>query len=163
VPAGVTLLTWLDPRSVRIAVGVFLVIYSVYAFLRPTLKPVTNGGAAADGTVGFLSGVLGGLTGLAGILVTIWCGLRGWPKDVQRSTFQPAAVAIFLMSALWLGAKGTITPDMIKLFVMGLPWRPRRNLAGAQTLRENRRSDISEDRTCALVPLRSCVDPLRLD
>ena len=121
VPAGVTLLTWLDPRSVRIAVGVFLVIYSVYAFLRPTLKPVTNGGAAADGTVGFLNGVLGGLTGLAGILVTIWCGLRGWPKDVQRSTFQPAAVAIFLMSALWLGAKGTITPDTIKLFVMGLP------------------------------------------
>ena len=34
---------------------------------------------------------------------------------------QPAAVAIFLMSALWLGAKGTITPDTIKLFVMGLP------------------------------------------
>jgi uncharacterized protein len=65
VPAGVTLLTWLDPRSVRIAVGVFLVIYSVYAFLRPTLKPVTNGGAAADATVGFLNGVLGGLTGLA--------------------------------------------------------------------------------------------------
>jgi uncharacterized membrane protein YfcA len=40
---------------------------------------------------------------------------------VQRSTFQPAAVAIFLMSALWLGGKGTITPDTIKLFVMGLP------------------------------------------
>jgi uncharacterized protein len=120
-PAGVTLLTWLDPRSVRIAVGAFLLIYSVYAFLRPTMKPVTNGGKAADAMVGFLNGVLGGLTGLAGILVTIWCGLRGWPKDVQRSTFQPAAVAIFLMSALWLGARGTVTPDTIKLFVMGLP------------------------------------------
>jgi uncharacterized membrane protein YfcA len=121
VPAGVTLLTWLDPRSVRIAVGVFLVIYSVYALIRPTVRPVTTGGKAADGTVGFLNGALGGLTGLAGILLTIWCGIRGWPKDVQRSTFQPAAVAIFLMSAQWLGATGAVNVNTVKLFVMGLP------------------------------------------
>lgn len=66
-------------------------------------------------------GVLGGMTGLAGILVTIWCGLRGWPKDVQRTVFQPVAVAIFLMSALWIGARGAITPDVIQLFLIGLP------------------------------------------
>ena len=75
----------------------------------------------ADAGVGFLNGVLGGITGLAGILVTIWCGLRGWPKDVQRTVFQPVAVAIFAMSALWIGTKGAITPDIIKLFLIGLP------------------------------------------
>jgi uncharacterized protein len=122
VPAGVTLLIWSDPRNVRIAVGVFLVVYSLYAFFRPTLKPVTVGGRAGDAIVGFLNGVLAGLTGLAGILVTIWCGLRGWPKDVQRAIFQPVAVAVFVMSALWLGARGTVTADTIKFFVMGLPF-----------------------------------------
>jgi uncharacterized protein len=121
VPAGVALLTSLDPGSVRIGVGLFLMAYSIYAFFRPTLKPVLSGGATADAAIGFLNGALGGLTGLAGILLTIWCGLRGWPKEVQRATFQPAAVAIFLMSALWLGARGTVTPVTIKLFVMGLP------------------------------------------
>jgi uncharacterized protein len=35
--------------------------------------------------------------------------------------FQPVAVAIFLMSALWIGAKGAITADVAKLFVIGLP------------------------------------------
>ncbi len=50
------------------------------------------------------------------------CGLRGWPKDVQRTIFQSVAVAIFAMSALWLGAKGTVTADTIKFFVMGLPF-----------------------------------------
>jgi len=120
VPIGVTLLTWSDPRNVRIAVGIFLVIYSLYAFLRPALKPVAVGGVG-DAIVGFLNGILGGLTGLAGILVTIWCGLRGWPKDVQRAVFQPVAVAIFLMSGLWLGARGTVTADTMKFFVMGLP------------------------------------------
>ena len=120
VPAGVALLTWSDPRSVRIAVGIILILYSVYAFFRPALK-LSGGGRAGDAAVGLLNGALGGLTGLAGILVTIWCNFRGWPKDVQRTVFQPVAVAIFLMSAIWLGAKGTVTAETAKFFVMGLP------------------------------------------
>ena len=121
VPVGVSILTWANPSHVRMGVGVFLVLYSLYAYFRRAIPPVTGGGAAADAGVGFLNGVLGGITGLAGILVTIWCGLRGWPKDVQRTVFQPVAVAIFLMSALWIGGKGAITPDTIKLFLIGLP------------------------------------------
>jgi uncharacterized membrane protein YfcA len=121
VPVGVVVLTWANPAYVRVGVGVFLVLYSLYAWFRPALKPVTSGGAAADAGIGFLNGVLGGMTGLAGILVTIWSGLRGWPKDQQRAVFQPVAVAIFLMSAMWLGAKGMVGADTIKLFVVGLP------------------------------------------
>jgi uncharacterized membrane protein YfcA len=121
VPVGVTILTWANPSYVRIGVGVFLILYSLYALFRPAIPPVTAGGATADAGVGFLNGVLGGLTGLAGILVTIWSGLRGWPKEMQRTVFQPVAVAIFLMSALWIGARGAITADIAKLFVVGLP------------------------------------------
>jgi uncharacterized protein len=120
-PVGVSILTWANPAQVRAGVGGFLVLYSLYALLRPAITPVKAGGAAADAGVGFLNGVLGGITGLAGILVIIWCGLRGWPKDVQRTVFQPVAVAIFLMSALWIGAKGAITADTIKLLLIGLP------------------------------------------
>jgi uncharacterized membrane protein YfcA len=122
VPVGVTLLTWANAQNVRVAVGIFLVLYCLYAFFRPALKPMTGGGAAADAGIGFLNGLLGGMTGLAGILVAIWSGLRGWPKEVQRAVFQPVAVSIFLMSALWLGAKGTITSQTVELFVIGLPF-----------------------------------------
>jgi uncharacterized protein len=121
VPVGVNILTWANPAHVRVGVGVFLVLYSLYALFRPAISPVKRGGAGADAGVGFLNGVLGGITGLAGTLVNSWCGLRGWPKDVQRTVFQPVAMAIFLMSALWIGAKGVITPDTIKLFLIGLP------------------------------------------
>src|SRR5262245_9158453 len=65
--------------------------------------------------------MLGGATGFAGIVVTIWSGLRGWPKDVQRTVFQPVGVATFAMTALWLGAGGAISADTGKLFLMGLP------------------------------------------
>jgi uncharacterized protein len=67
-----------------------------------------------------LNGVLGGLTGLAGIVVTIWRGLRGWSKEVQRTIFQPVAVAVFLASAL-ARRQGTVTAETAKLFVMDLP------------------------------------------
>ncbi len=121
VPLGVAILGWANVRQVQVGVGIFLVLYSVHGLARPTLAPVRGGGAPLDSGVGFLNGVLGGVTGLAGILVVIWCGLRGWPKDVQRAVFQPAAVATFAMTALWLGAKGTIATDSVTLFLVGLP------------------------------------------
>ena len=121
VPAGVAVLAWANPAHVRAATGVFLIVYGLYALLRPTLKPVTHGGAAADAGVGFLNGVLGGMTGLAGILVTIWCTMRGWPKDEQRAVFQPVGLSIFVMSAAWLGAKGALSGDIVRLFLIGLP------------------------------------------
>jgi uncharacterized membrane protein YfcA len=122
VPVGVSLLTWADPKSVRIAVGVILIAYSLYAFLRPQLKVATIVPPAADMAVGFVNGLLGGMTGLAGIIITIWCNLRGLPKELQRATFQPVAVVVFAMAALMLGAKGSLTLETAKLFVLGLPF-----------------------------------------
>src|ERR1700709_2479601 len=45
VPVGVTILTWANPAHVRIGVGVFLVLYSLYAWFPPAIAPVTGGGA----------------------------------------------------------------------------------------------------------------------
>jgi uncharacterized membrane protein YfcA len=121
VPLGVAILDWTRPDHVRITVGAVLVLYSVYNLARPATKPVKRGGATADAGVGFLNGILGGLTGFAGILTTIWCGIRGWPKDEQRAVFQPIGVAIFAMSGLWLGIGGAVPHDTLWFFVIGLP------------------------------------------
>jgi uncharacterized membrane protein YfcA len=120
VPVGVAALGWANPASIRVGVGLVLVLYAIHGLVRPALKPI-NAGASADAGVGFLNGVLGGATGLAGILTTIWCGLRGWTKDQQRAVFQPVGVAIFAMSAMWIGANGAVSADTIKLFLIGLP------------------------------------------
>lgn len=122
VPIGVAILDWANVRYVQIGVGVFLVLFALYSLARPALGPIHAGGRPLDSGVGFLNGVLAGLSGLAGILVVIWCGLRGWPKDVQRTVFQPVGVATFAMAALWLGATtSVIAADTIKLFLIGLP------------------------------------------
>jgi uncharacterized protein len=74
-----------------------------------------------DAGIGFLNGVLGGSTGLGGILKTLWCVLRGWPRDEHRSVSQPTAVATFALSLLGLGGMGLITPETTRFFLIGLP------------------------------------------
>src|SRR6185436_12378859 len=84
VPIGTLLLTYIDPAYMRGGVGVLLVLFSIYGLAQPKLARV-RAGAPADGGAGFLNGVICGLTGLPGLIITIWCQLRGWPKDVQRA------------------------------------------------------------------------------
>jgi uncharacterized protein len=121
VPFGVLLLTWVPPWQLRIAIGAILILFSLYNLLRPSLPKINHGGALADGAAGFVNGVIGGATGLAGIAIVIWSNLRGWKGDEQRAAFQPTGVATFLMTMLALGGTGAISAETIKLFFFGLP------------------------------------------
>jgi uncharacterized protein len=121
IPAGIAALRRISPMHLRSGVGVLLIVFSLYNLARPKLPEMKAGGRGADATVGFLNGVLGGATGLGGILPTIWSGLRGWPRDEQRAVFQPTAVATFLMTIAAFGGVGIITLDTVRLFMIGLP------------------------------------------
>ncbi|MFZ1951606.1 MAG: sulfite exporter TauE/SafE family protein [Pseudolabrys sp.] len=120
VPAGTMLLTYIDPAYMRIGVGILLVVYSIYSLARPAIK-LAHEGVAAEVGVGFLNGLLAGLTGLVGIVVVIWCQLRNWPKDVQRAIFQPVLLATILTSTVSLSAAGAVTAETMKLYLLGLP------------------------------------------
>jgi uncharacterized membrane protein YfcA len=121
VPLGIELLRWLPASAMRAAIDVVLIAFSLNALLRPRLPPMAKAGAMADGSAGVVSGLVGGATGLAGIVPTIWSGLRGWNKDEQRAVFQPVGVTIFIGCALWLGGTGSFDRDMLRLFAIGLP------------------------------------------
>jgi uncharacterized membrane protein YfcA len=120
VPIGTMLLTYINPAYLRSGVGVLLVIYGSYGLAQPKLEPVPAG-AAADAGIGFMNGMLAGLTGLPGFIITIWCQLRGWTKDVQRAVFQPVMLAAIVMNVISLGMVGAITADTLQLYVLGLP------------------------------------------
>src|SRR5262245_25524468 len=71
VPAGTALLKTADQATVRFSIGALLMIFSLYSLFRPTLKPV-QGTVPRELGVGVANGLIGGLTGLGGIAVTIW-------------------------------------------------------------------------------------------
>jgi uncharacterized membrane protein YfcA len=120
VPIGTMLLTYVDPAYLRTAVGALLLSYSIYSLARPAFRPL-QAAALTDVGIGFFNGLLGGLTGLTGIIVTVWSQLRGWPKDVQRTVFQPVNLTAVAMSAVSLSAAGAVTAETTKLYIAGLP------------------------------------------
>lgn len=120
VPIGTLLLTGLDPGHIRAGVGLLLVIYGLYGFMQPAVRPVPAG-PVSDGGIGFLNGMLSGLIGLPGFIITVWCQCRGWPKDVQRAIFQPVMLAAIVMNAISLSVAGAVTRDVVEHYVLGLP------------------------------------------
>jgi uncharacterized membrane protein YfcA len=70
VPIGTMLLTYLNPAYLRSGVGVLLVIYGAYGLAQPALKPLPSNGLS-DTSIGLANGILAGLTGLPGFIITV--------------------------------------------------------------------------------------------
>ena len=121
VPLGTEILHWSSSATLRFGIGAILIAFSVYSLLRPKLPSAARVGWFADGSIGVVNGALSGVTGFAGIVTTIWCTVRGWSPPEQRAVFQPAAVSVFLMTALWLGGTGFIGKETTGMFLVGLP------------------------------------------
>jgi hypothetical protein len=120
VPAGSALLGTIDPAYLRTGVGVLLLFYASWGLARPSFKPFEAPRPVELG-IGVANGLLSGLTGLGGIVVTIWAQLRGVPKDRQRALFQPALFATLAFSLVSLSAAGAATLENAKLYALGLP------------------------------------------
>lgn len=120
IPIGTALLTYSDPAYLRGGAGLLLVIYGVYGLTQPTLKPMRSN-TVIDAGIGFGNGVLAGLTGLPGFIITIWCQLRGWKKDFQRAVFQPVLLAAIVVNVMSLAAARAITADILRLYLVGMP------------------------------------------
>jgi uncharacterized membrane protein YfcA len=107
VPVGVWLLLHVDAASYGAGLGAFLSAYGLFAvFRRDDL--VVSGNPWRDAGAGALSGLAGGLAGLSGSFVTIWCSMRGWGKDAQRAVYQPFILVMQVWTFIclrWLAAR----------------------------------------------------------
>lgn len=74
-----------------------------------------------DGLIGMVGGFLGGATSLNGLIPTLWVGLRGWSKRVQRGVFQPYILIVHVVTLAWLGGVGVITRTTLTHFALTLP------------------------------------------
>lgn len=121
IPIGVGILSYLNPVYLRFGVGVLLMAYSSYGLARPVFAPMKIG-TGADIAIGIANGLLGGLTGLGGVISTVSCQWRGWPKDLQRAVFQPVLFAAFVVISISQAAAGSITRETLTLYALGVPF-----------------------------------------
>ena len=120
IPVGVWLLVRIDAHALKIALGIFLAVYGVYALATPRLPRITRGGRVADSAIGFFGGVLGGIGGYSGVLPAIWCQLRGWSKEVSRGIYQPFIVMAHIVTLSLIGVVALDHAGIV-LFLLALP------------------------------------------
>lgn len=120
-PIGTWLLTLAEPGPFRRAIGIILLIYGIIGliFRRDAIRLTPP--RIADAAVGTAAGALGNFAGLAGILPTLWCGLRGWNPDQQRAVYQPIQLALGVMSLIGVTAAGLVDRNMLIRFGICLP------------------------------------------
>ena len=121
VPLGVAALRLVDPKTLKMLLGLLLVGYTSVMLGYRRLPTVAWGGRVADGVVGFGGGILGGIAGLSGPLPTIWCGLRGWQADAQRGVYQPYNLTILSIALLAYATQGILTAQVGGFVLVCLP------------------------------------------
>lgn len=92
VPLGIAALRHADVTSFRCVFGLLIVAYSLVMLVHPKLFRVDlpeRPGRIADGAVGWISGIIGGVAMLHGVIPTLWCVMRGWDKQQGRRIYQP--------------------------------------------------------------------------
>ncbi|HSS66158.1 MAG TPA: sulfite exporter TauE/SafE family protein [Gammaproteobacteria bacterium] len=120
-PFGTWLLTLAEPALFRRAVGVILCAYGVTALMLRPGRLRLNPPRSADAAVGAAAGFLGNFAGLAGILPTLWCGLRGWAPDEQRAVYQPVQLAFGFIALLGVVASGLVGVETLKRLALCFP------------------------------------------
>ena len=121
IPAGVALLSALDPKILKIIIAGFLILYGGFFTFRSSLPRLERPTPLIDAIVGLFGGILGGAASLSGALPTMWCAMRPWPKSETRAVLQPFNVTVLSVAMLIFAFRGAYTWESIQLIAIALP------------------------------------------
>jgi len=120
VPVGVWLLPQISAATFRVGFGVVLIV-ACSLLLALRVEKRRESSRVGDALVGFGGGILGGLTGLSGVLNTIWAELHGWGKDERRAIFQGFNFSILLVSIAAMGVTGVLGEALLPMMLLAVP------------------------------------------
>lgn len=132
IPVGVGILPLLNVDLFKLALGGLLVVICPVMLLAHRLPRVSSGGRLADAAAGFAGGVLGGIGGVSGAIPTLWCTLRGMPKDTQRAVIQNFNLGMLGVTLASYIGTGVITTATLPMLAIVLPAMLIPTLLGAR-------------------------------
>ena len=113
LPLGLLLLPHLDAVSFRAGVGALLALWCPLMLFSGRLPRLAFGGRWADAVAGACGGFMGPLGGFTGAIPTLWCTLRGLPRDAQRAVVQNFNLAMLAATMAGYLASGIVTRAML--------------------------------------------------
>jgi len=121
IPIGVGLLPLIDTHTFKLVLGTFLLIWCPTMLLIQHIPKISVGGRIVDALAGLGGGVMGGLGGFTGVVPTLWCLLRGFPRDEQRAIIQNFNLAMLAVIMLTYLGTGLVTRDTLPLLAIVAP------------------------------------------
>jgi uncharacterized membrane protein YfcA len=123
--AGVVLamqvIRWMDPATLKLTFGLFLVVYGGTLILRDQRRRIETAGRSHELAAGALGGVVGVFTAMPGAIPTLWCELRGFSKEQQRGLVQPFILAMQVFALALLALTSGVPPAVPGRFLLALP------------------------------------------
>ena len=120
VPIGAWILPHVTAAAFRVGFGLALVV-TCGLLLALRVEKRRESTRAGDAMVGFAGGILGGLMGLSGILLTLWAEVHGWGKDERRALFQGFNLSILSLSIVAMGVTGLVDARVLQLLLLVVP------------------------------------------
>ncbi len=121
LPPALYALLHADAGVLRAGFGCLLVAYAAYMLLRPAKRRFAGPERRWQKVlVGFLGGLVGGVTAMPGAVVTVWYDLRGVPKDGQRAVLQPYIAVLQVAALALLAARSELPQPLAAELVLAL-------------------------------------------
>jgi len=120
VPLGTMLVAHADPNVFKLTIGVLLLAFPTALYFSAPMA-FEFGGRIADGIVGLIGGILGGLAGLSGPPPILWASVRGWSKDERRGVFQTFNWTVLFTALCLQAAGGLVAGEVVWLAVLAFP------------------------------------------
>ena len=132
IPLGMWLLHWVNAAMFKLFFGALLVLWCPLMLVSQRLPNLPSTSRWAEGAVGVGSGVLGGLGGFTGVLPSLWCALRGFDKEQQRTLIQYFNLTTLSATLLAYLGTGGVSREMWPMFAIVVPALLLPNVLGAR-------------------------------
>ena len=121
IPIGLLLLTHTDERSVKIALGLIIVAFSIYLLIGKQLSELKTDSMAWLFGCGLFAGILGGAYGLNGPPLVIYGAKRRWSAQHFRATIQGYFLIASMVGMIGYWFAGLLVPIVFRYFLLSIP------------------------------------------
>ena len=121
IPLGVSILPAIDADLFKLGLGLLLVLWCPAMLMANRLPAYQGSNRFLDGLVGMAGGALGALGGFSGMVPTLWCTVRGFPRHSQRAVIQNFNLAMLSVTMASYLATGVVTRYMWPMFAIVAP------------------------------------------
>jgi len=121
IPIGLLILIYGNEFWVKIGLGLLIIAYALYAIFGKNALTLKTDNKLWLFICGFLSGVLGGAYGVNGPPLVVYGNMRNWSAKHFRATLQAYFLPVSFIGSLGYFAKGLITEEVLKYFLISLP------------------------------------------